>query len=203
MTAHDQCRENIHSSRFSAYIVAEDPYDFIGDLTFNTFLPSEGELSHRIHWKSYGYGWLRLLITAATIYFCHTRLRALEQKSWRSDRGDPWTSCFPISSHSIPPGFPKVTGFSKLNFGTNALRSWIFNVKNPEKETILSILMEGYVALDLKQTILDLNSAVADAADRWIDCKKWVLRFSDPSCGFARLVKKVLGCGKRYRTTLK
>ena len=138
----------------------------LGIWTFNTFLPSEGESippdSLKIVWL-----WLvgGLLITAATIYFCHTRLRALSKSLEDLTGLIPELHASPISSHSIPPWFPEGDRLFKnlTSFGTNAQKELdLQRQKILEKETILSILMEGYVALDLKQTILDLNSAAAE-----------------------------------------
>ena len=89
----------------------------LGIWTFNTFLPSEGESiqpdSLKIIWF-----WLvgGLLITAASVYFCHTRLRALS-KSLEDLTGLIPELHVSQSLHiQFLPGFLKVTGFQKLNF---------------------------------------------------------------------------------------
>ena len=176
----------------------------LGIWTFNTFLPSEGESippdSLKIIWL-----WLigGLLITAATIYFCHTRLRALSKSLEDLTGVIPELHASPISSHSIPPWFPEGDRLFKnlTSFGTNAQKELdLQRQKILEKETILSILMEGYVALDLKQTILDLNSAAAEMLQ--IDESTARNEFFGSLIRHVvllDLVKKVLGCGKEIQ----
>jgi len=176
----------------------------LGIWTFNTFLPSEGESippdSLKIIWL-----WLigGLLITAATIYFCHTRLRALSKSLEDLTGLIPELHASPISSHSIPPWFPEGDRLFKnlTSFGTNAQKELdLQRQKILEKETILSILMEGYVALDLKQTILDLNSAAAEMLQ--IDESTARNEFFGSLIRHVvllDLVKKVLGCGKEIQ----
>ena len=176
----------------------------LGIWTFNTFLPSEGESippdSLKIIWL-----WLigGLLITAATIYFCHTRLRALSKSLEDLTGLIPELHASPISSHSIPPWFPEGDRLFKnlTSFGTNAQKELdLQRQKILEKETILSILMEGYVALDLKQNILDLNSAAAEMLQ--IDESKARNEFFGSLIRHVvllDLVKKVLGCGKEIQ----
>ncbi|MEC8395622.1 MAG: histidine kinase dimerization/phospho-acceptor domain-containing protein, partial [SAR324 cluster bacterium] len=176
----------------------------LGIWTFNTFLPSEGESippdSLKIIWL-----WLigGLLITAATIYFCHTRLRALSKSLEDLTGLIPELHASPISSHSIPPWFPEGDRLFKnlTSFGTNAQKELdLQRQKILEKETILSILMEGYVALDLKQNILDLNSAAAEMLQ--IDESTARHEFFGSLIRHVvllDLVKKVLGCGKEIQ----
>ena len=176
----------------------------LGIWTFNTFLPSEGESippdSLKIIWL-----WLigGLLITAATIYFCHTRLRALSKSLEDLTGLIPELHASPISSHSIPPWFPEGDRLFRnlTSFGTNAQKELdLQRQKILEKETILSILMEGYVALDLKQNILDLNSAAAEMLQ--IDEATARNEFFGSLIRHVvllDLVKKVLGCGKEIQ----
>ena len=176
----------------------------LGIWTFNTFLPSEGESippdSLKIIWL-----WLvgGLLITAATIYFCHTRLRALSKSLEDLTGMIPELHASPISSHSIPPWFPEGDRLFRnlTSFGTNVQKELdLQRQKILEKETILSILMEGYVALDLKQTILDLNSAAAEMLQ--IDESTARNEFFGSLIRHVvllDLVKKVLGCGKEIQ----
>ncbi|MCH2295176.1 MAG: hypothetical protein MK488_09400, partial [SAR324 cluster bacterium] len=138
----------------------------VGIWTFNILLPSEGESIQRDSLKIIWF-WLigGLLITTATIYFCHTRLRALSKSLEDLTGLIPELHASPISSHSIPPWFPEGDRLfrSLTSFGTNVQKELeLQRQKILEKETILSILMEGYVALDLKQNILDLNFAAAE-----------------------------------------
>ena len=176
----------------------------VGIWTFNILLPSEGESiqpdSLKIIWF-----WLvgGLLITAATIYFCHTRLRALSKSLEDLTGMIPELHASPISSHSIPPWFPEVDRLFRnlTSFGTNVQKELeLQRQKILEKETILSILMEGYVALDLKQTILDLNSAAAemlqiDESTARHECLCSLIRH----LVLLDSVKKVLGCGKEIQ----
>ena len=80
----------------------------VGIWTFNILLPSEGESiqpdSLKIIWF-----WLvgGILITAATVYFCHTRLRALSKSLEDLPGLLPELHASSISSHSIPPWFPE------------------------------------------------------------------------------------------------
>ncbi len=176
----------------------------VGVWTFNILLPSEGESippdSLKIIWL-----WLvgGLLITAATIYFCHTRLRALSKSLEDLTGLIPELHASPISSHSIPPWFPEGDRLFRnlTSFGTNAQKELdLQRQKILEKETILSILMEGYVALDLKQNILDLNSAAAEMLQ--IDESKARNEFFGSLIRHVvllDLVKKVLGCGKEIQ----
>ena len=138
----------------------------VGIWTFNILLPSEGESiqpdSLKIIWF-----WLvgGILITAATVYFCHTRLRALSKSLEDLTGLIPELHASSISSHSIPPWFPEGDRLFRnlTSFCTNVQKELdLQRQKVLEKETILSILMEGYVALDLKQNILDFNSAAAE-----------------------------------------
>ena len=176
----------------------------VGVWTFNILLQSEGESippdSLKIIWL-----WLvgGLLITAATIYFCHTRLRALSKSLEDLTGLIPELHASPISSHSIPPWFPEGDRLFRnlTSFGTNVQKELnLQSQKILEKETILSILMEGYVALDLKQNILDLNSAAAE-----------MLQINESTARheffgslirhvvLLDLVKKVLECGKEIQ----
>ena len=177
---------------------------FLGIWTFNTLLPSEGESiqpdSLKIIWF-----WLvgGMLITAATIYFCHTRLRALSKSLEDLTGLIPELHASSISSHSIPPWFPEGDRLFRdlTSFGTNVQKELdLQRQRILEKETILSILMEGYVALDLKQNILDFNSAAAEMLQ--IDESRARYEFFGSVIRHVvllDLVKKVLGCGKEIQ----
>ena len=180
------------------------PTIFLGIWTFNTLLPSEGESiqpdSLKIIWF-----WLvgGLLITAATVYFCHTRLRALSKSLEDLTGLIPELHASSISSHSIPPWFPEGDRLFRdlTSFGTNVQKELdLQRQRILEKETILSILMEGYVALDLKQNILDFNSAAAEMLQ--IDESRARYEFFGSVIRHVvllDLVKKVLGCGKEIQ----
>ena len=177
---------------------------FLGIWTFNTLLPSEGESiqpdSLKIIWF-----WLvgGLLITAATVYFCHTRLRALSKSLEDLTGLIPELHASSISSHSIPPWFPEGDRLFRdlTSFGTNVQKELdLQRQRILEKETILSILMEGYVALDLKQNILDFNSAAAEMLQ--IDESRARYEFFGSVIRHVvllDLVKKVLECGKEIQ----
>ena len=176
----------------------------LGIWTFNTLLPSEGESiqldSLKIIWF-----WLvgGLVITAATVYFCHNRLRALSKSLEDLTGLIPELHASSISSHSIPPWFPEGDRLFRnlTSFGTNVQKELdLQRQKILEKETILSILMEGYVALDLKQNILDLNSAAAEMLQ--IDESTARNEFFGSLIRHVvllDLVKKVLECGKEIQ----
>ena len=176
----------------------------VGIWTFNTLLPSEGESiqpdSLKIIWF-----WLvgGILITAATVYFCHTRLRALSKSLEDLTGLIPELHASSISSHSIPPWFPEGDRLFRnlTSFGTNVQKELdLQSQRILEKETILSILMEGYVALDLKQNILDFNSAAAEMLQ--IDESTARHEFFGSVIRHVvllDLVKKVLGCGKEIQ----
>ena len=176
----------------------------LGIWTFNTLLPSEGESiqpdSLKIIWF-----WLvgGLLITAATVYFCHTRLRALSKSLEDLTGLIPELHASSISSHSIPPWFPEGDRLFRdlTSFGTNVQKELdLQRQRILEKETILSILMEGYVALDLKQNILDFNSAAAEMLQ--IDESRARYEFFGSVIRHVvllDLVKKVLECGKEIQ----
>ena len=176
----------------------------LGIWTFNTLLPSEGESiqpdSLKIIWF-----WLvgGILITAATVYFCHTRLRALSKSLEDLTGLIPELHASSISSHSIPPWFPEGDRLFRdlTSFGTNVQKELdLQRQRILEKETILSILMEGYVALDLKQNILDLNSAAAEMLQ--IDESRARYEFFGSVIRHVvllDLVKKVLECGKEIQ----
>ena len=108
-----------------------------------------------------------------------------------------------ISSHSIPPWFPEGDRLFRnlTSFCTNVQKELdLQRQKVLEKETILSILMEGYVALDLKQNILDFNSAAAEMLQ--IDESTARHEFFGSVIRHVvllDLVKKVLGCGKEIQ----
>ena len=176
----------------------------LGIWTFNTLLPSEGESiqpdSLKIIWF-----WLvgGILITAATVYFCHTRLRALSKSLEDLTGLIPELHASSNSSHSIPPWFPEGDRpFRDLtSFGTNVQKELdLQRQRILEKETILSILMEGYVALDLNQNILDFNTAAAEMLQ--IDESRARYEFFGSVIRHVvllDLVKKVLGCGKEIQ----
>ena len=176
----------------------------LGIWTFNTLLPSEGESiqpdSLKIIWF-----WLvgGLLITAATVYFCHNRLRALSKSLEDLTGLIPELHASSISSHSIPPWFPEGDRLFRdlTSFGTNVQKELdLQRQRILEKETILSILMEGYVALDLKQNILDFNSAAAEMLQ--IDESRARYEFFGSVIRHVvllDLVKKVLECGKEIQ----
>ena len=176
----------------------------VGIWTFNTLIPSEGE---SIQPDSLGIIWFwlvgGLLITTATVYFCHTRLKALSKSLEDLTGLIPELHASPISSHSIPPWFPEGDRLFRdlTSFGTNVQKELdLQRQKILEKETILSILMEGYVALDLKQNILDFNSAAAEMLQ--IDESRARYEFFGSVIRHVvllDLVKKVLECGKEIQ----
>ena len=112
----------------------------LGIWTFNTLLPSEGESiqpdSLKIIWF-----WLvgGLLITAATVYFCHTRLRALSKSLEDLTGLIPELHASSISSHSIPPWFPEGDRLFRdlTSFGTNVQKELdLQRQRILEKETL-------------------------------------------------------------------